>query len=49
MDYIIAESRYRRRKYVEATAVCDTLLSKNSKDEVQIHRLSTHKSSSVYA
>jgi hypothetical protein len=33
MDFILAHSRYQRRKYAEAIQVCDQLLEKNGKDE----------------
>jgi tetratricopeptide repeat protein 8 len=33
MDFILAHSRYQRRKYTAAIEVCDQLLEKNGKDE----------------
>jgi hypothetical protein len=34
MDFILAHSRYRRRKYPEAIRICDSMLEKNGKDDV---------------
>jgi hypothetical protein len=33
MDFILAHSRYQRRKFGPAIEVCDQLLEKNGKDE----------------
>lgn len=32
MDFILAHSRFKRRKFDEAIEVCDAMLNKNSKD-----------------
>lgn len=34
MDFIIAHSRFKRRKFDEAIEICDKMLAKNEKDEV---------------
>lgn len=32
MDFIVAHSRYRRRRFQEAIAICDQLLKNNPRD-----------------
>ena len=36
MDFILAHSRYKRRKYPEAIQLCDQMLENNARDEVVV-------------
>lgn len=35
MDFILAHSKYQRRRYDQAIQICDQMLEKNNRDEVK--------------